>query len=252
MELCHVLQERRSNRHFSNDPIDRSEIERIISLASWAPSAGNRQPWKVAAVSPPRAKYIIDYFEPLAWEILYSTLRSVIAKDERFIGRKVSNRELTAATVDFVNREIFAKGAPWILVLYSDKITCLNFLHDFYAGISMAVARMMVKRGVWQKMKLLFFLLVSILNVIKIDRKTTVSSFSNYMYNLCLVAHDAGFHSCIQFSYSLIASRIRKHLQLPRNAEILGAVIIGKPQEESSRELARRVSERKPVAVRWS
>jgi len=42
---------RRSIRRYSDQPIPRSLLERLLTAAIWAPNAHNRQPWRFAAVT---------------------------------------------------------------------------------------------------------------------------------------------------------------------------------------------------------
>lgn len=50
MELMDVIRKRRAVREYTNAPIERSVIERLISAAILAPSARNLQPWAFAAL----------------------------------------------------------------------------------------------------------------------------------------------------------------------------------------------------------
>ncbi len=45
MELDKAIQERRSTREFSSEPVAKEDIYKLIESARLAPSAGNRQPW---------------------------------------------------------------------------------------------------------------------------------------------------------------------------------------------------------------
>lgn len=45
MELDKAIRERRSTRKFDTKKIDKSDINKLIESARWAPSAGNRQNW---------------------------------------------------------------------------------------------------------------------------------------------------------------------------------------------------------------
>jgi len=45
------LTERRSVRAFTDNPISEEDLLRLVGLASWAPSAGNRQDWFFTAVA---------------------------------------------------------------------------------------------------------------------------------------------------------------------------------------------------------
>jgi nitroreductase len=51
MEALEALKERRSIRKFTQKPIDRKEIEKIIDAARFAPTALNIQPWEFIVVT---------------------------------------------------------------------------------------------------------------------------------------------------------------------------------------------------------
>jgi len=50
------MQARRSCRDFSDQPVSRELIERLIAVANTAPSGANRQPWRFVAVDDPAIK----------------------------------------------------------------------------------------------------------------------------------------------------------------------------------------------------
>lgn len=43
--LLDVMRTRRSVRQYQSDPLDDKTVARLLTAASWAPSAGNAQPW---------------------------------------------------------------------------------------------------------------------------------------------------------------------------------------------------------------
>lgn len=49
-ELLDLVATRRSVRSFTDEPVDDATVLRLVEAARWAPSAGNRQPWRVVAV----------------------------------------------------------------------------------------------------------------------------------------------------------------------------------------------------------
>lgn len=55
-EFQERMNERRSVRKFSSDPVPRELIETAIRTASTAPSGAHRQPWRFVAVSDPEVK----------------------------------------------------------------------------------------------------------------------------------------------------------------------------------------------------
>jgi coenzyme F420-0:L-glutamate ligase / coenzyme F420-1:gamma-L-glutamate ligase len=56
MELHNFLRSRRSIRRFKPEPIEDTVIERILTTATYAPSAHNRQPWRFCVIKDPAAK----------------------------------------------------------------------------------------------------------------------------------------------------------------------------------------------------
>jgi nitroreductase len=48
-ELMQLIKARRSTRSFTEEPVDRSDVERLVEAARWAPSAYNLQAWKFVA-----------------------------------------------------------------------------------------------------------------------------------------------------------------------------------------------------------
>ena len=51
MDVLKVIEERRSTRAFLEKPVDRDTLERLLDLATQAPSAINLQPWEFTVVS---------------------------------------------------------------------------------------------------------------------------------------------------------------------------------------------------------
>jgi len=54
--LMDALRTQRSARRFSSQPVPDEAIRTIIRAATWAPSAGNRQPWRFVVVRDPAIK----------------------------------------------------------------------------------------------------------------------------------------------------------------------------------------------------
>jgi nitroreductase len=51
MDLLKAMEERRSSRAFLDKPVDRETLEKLLRLATQAPSAINLQPWEITVVS---------------------------------------------------------------------------------------------------------------------------------------------------------------------------------------------------------
>ncbi|MCZ7539141.1 MAG: nitroreductase family protein [Anaerolineae bacterium] len=50
------MQARRSVRRYSERPVSRAALERLLEAARWAPSAHNRQPWRFAVLIEPEPR----------------------------------------------------------------------------------------------------------------------------------------------------------------------------------------------------
>lgn len=69
-----LIRQRRSIRHFTVDAIPRAVVESVLTAATWAPSAHNRQPWRFVVIETPAAR------ERLAWA-MGDRLRRDLAAD---------------------------------------------------------------------------------------------------------------------------------------------------------------------------
>jgi F420 biosynthesis protein FbiB-like protein len=56
MTALDVIRARRSIRRYTDQPVNRALIETVLEVATHAPSAHNRQPWRFAVVTSPEAK----------------------------------------------------------------------------------------------------------------------------------------------------------------------------------------------------
>ena len=51
MDVYEAVRTRRSVRNFTNQPVPREALERVLSAAAWAPSGSNIQPWHIYVVT---------------------------------------------------------------------------------------------------------------------------------------------------------------------------------------------------------
>ena len=56
MNVLDAISTRRSVRKYKLDPIPDEDLEKILTSAQIAPSAGNKQPWRFVVVSDPETK----------------------------------------------------------------------------------------------------------------------------------------------------------------------------------------------------
>ena len=99
-ETLHTIYERRSVRKFKNNPINKLQIEQVITAGRMAPSAMNKQPWKF---------YVLTNKEKIK---LYSSLISNVVKNLHHLTLKTS--------IDKDSDPIF-HGAPVVIFISAPK-----------------------------------------------------------------------------------------------------------------------------------
>ena len=62
MDLYDAMSTLRAVRRLKPDPIPSDVLTRILTAATWAPSGGNRQCWRIIAVREPRLKEKLELF----------------------------------------------------------------------------------------------------------------------------------------------------------------------------------------------
>jgi nitroreductase len=66
-----ALRAQRSARRFSDQPVSDATIRTVLRAATWAPSAGNRQPWRFVVVRDPERKLRIGQWYDEGSRIAY-------------------------------------------------------------------------------------------------------------------------------------------------------------------------------------
>lgn len=61
MDVFEAIQERRSIRAYTDKPVEREKIEKIIEAGRLAPSARNTEPWHFIAVTDPKKREILAH-----------------------------------------------------------------------------------------------------------------------------------------------------------------------------------------------
>ncbi len=104
-EFYEELDERRSTRHFSSEPVPRELIELAILSAGTAPSGAHQQPWTFVAVSDP---------------LLKQRVREAAEREERdfYAGRAPEAWLEALAPLGTDEHKAHLTDAPWVVVLF--------------------------------------------------------------------------------------------------------------------------------------
>ncbi len=99
------MQQRRTTRHFSTEPVSRALIEWAIRTAGSAPSGAHQQPWTFVAVSDPETK---------------RRIREAAEKEERafYSGRAPQEWIDALAPLGTDEHKPHLTDAPWVVVLF--------------------------------------------------------------------------------------------------------------------------------------
>ncbi len=132
----HLIQGRRSIRRYEDRPVAREVIEQILTAATWAPSAHNRQPWRFCVVGEAETKQRLSARMSDQW-------RRDLGKDgadPAFVEKRIaiSHARLTGAaaliiaSVSMDDMDVYPDAqraeAEWLMAVQSTALACQNLL----------------------------------------------------------------------------------------------------------------------------
>lgn len=192
MKLEDAILNRRSIRKFKNDDIPSSEIEELLKLASWAPSANNFQMWFFYAIHCPEVK------ENIA-RAIEKKLEEILRWPEfEPLKERLSNMSRYAR---------YIREAPWLIVF------CLEESKSTFEEI-------LIKKGLDRE------------KLEKWRPHADIQSVSAAIQNFLLSAHAKGFGAVWMVGPLFAAEELEKILQVPQGRRIIALVPLGYPDEK--------------------
>jgi nitroreductase len=64
VDVFEAIKGRRSIRQFTDEPIGKDALEKLLDAARWAPTASNQQRWRFVVITSPSVKKLIKQFAP--------------------------------------------------------------------------------------------------------------------------------------------------------------------------------------------
>ena len=95
--LYEAMRTLRAVRRLKPDPIPDDVLRRVLEAATWAPSGGNRQPWRIIAVKDPERKRRLGDHYRKRWEVFSKSYRAAFPADVPPEVRKRNERMLAAS-----------------------------------------------------------------------------------------------------------------------------------------------------------
>ena len=191
MNLPELLRTRRSVRRFRADPPPDEILEGLIALATLAPSASNKQPWRFLVV---QRRALI--------EAMAAAVRSALAEVTRHV--PAESQPALAAYGDYFTR---FEGAPTVIVPIARGHTVLSNLvsGEIDPGLRATITAM--------------------------ERGSGLVGASLALGHLLLGAHDAGLGASAMTGPLLAEPALRSLLEVPASWTLVALVALGYPDE---------------------
>ena len=123
-----ILSTTRSIRRISDKPIDDEVLNRVLQAAIWAPSGGNRQPWRIIAVRDRAIKQQLSDIYAQRWsEYVDMNMKRVEGMPENIVVMRKSPSILATAHSDI--HTICIRGA------HTNQVTVLHEIAHLSIGI---------------------------------------------------------------------------------------------------------------------
>jgi nitroreductase len=80
LDVFEAMRTTRAVRKLRPDPIPDAVLTRVLEAATWAPSGGNRQPWRIVAVRSPETKRAFQQLYDAPWHRYAEAQRQAMAR----------------------------------------------------------------------------------------------------------------------------------------------------------------------------
>jgi nitroreductase len=218
MEVLEGIKTRQSYRAFKQNPILRSDLEKIVEAANNSPSYTNTQPWELAVVTGKKkadlAKQLIklaktdaplspDILKPAGWPPQMEA-RS----------REHGSRRLNTLGIERTDQE------------GREKLRLMNY--QFYNAPCAVFLFMDGSLGEW-----------------------SIFDTGLFTQNLILAAHSLGIGSCIQASVVDYAKEIKKFLDIDESKKMLVCIALGYPDPGARLNTYRSLKKKPEESMIW-
>ncbi|HEX8989845.1 MAG TPA: nitroreductase family protein [Rhodocyclaceae bacterium] len=250
------MRERRAVRHYSEAQIGDALLSEVLELASWAPSPGNTQAWKVIALSHRASADVIERFELAGWESVFPVLGQVLRNGgvappsaSPGGGQAATSAEWNRHVMDMYRDHFEVKGAPRLVFVYR-SVDRKRYVDLFLLSLSTLIQRAREQSSWLQGLRHFLSSLRNVPTLIRVNALTRTLGLANFTYAITLAAHARGLATCIQSNYLNVQRDLRRYLGLGKDVDIVASVLIGYKATNASvvPELFRT---RKPVPIEW-
>lgn len=198
----HIVDEaitsRRSIRAFLPKPVERSDIEALLEVASRAPSGSNTQPWKVKVVTGAALKSLSD-----------EILKAYLDPEQATLHNEEYNYYPKQWVAPYVDRR---RKVGW------DLYALMGLTRDNKAGMQAQHSRNYT------------FFDAPVGLIFTVDRVMEQGSWLDYgmfLQNIMIAARGRGLDTCPQAAFTQFHSVIARELNLPANEQLVCGMALG-------------------------
>ena len=209
--LYEAMSTLRAVRRLRPDPIPGDVLRRVIQAACWAPTGGNRQPWKIVAVRNADAKRRLQELYIGPWRAYAKEHRALL---DRVPAERRGKEERMIAAADHLAENLHQ--APVILIV------CFN-------PKQMAITDARLDR----------------------PSVVGGGSVYTAVQNLMLACRAEGLGCCLTTLLCAVEAQVRELLRIPEPWATCGAIPIGWPASRGHGPISRRPPEKMAFADAW-
>lgn len=228
MEFEAVVRGRCSVRHYRDEPLSRETIDELVEEASWAPSGGNLQPWRVLILEPSEVRLFLNRFESDALDSVFPAAKLAALEAARREGRRLDTRILHEQLELGLPAHLMSPAPPsHLLVVYTENETLRQAARLLRSWVSLFWFRVRNKPDMRSKVRYSWLTLAGFPAFWESSRRVRWVGVSGFVHTLVLSAANRGIASCIHASFNHLGGAVKRYLGLRRNQEILAIVSLG-------------------------
>jgi nitroreductase len=200
-----VYLNRKSVRHFGEQELSFEQVQELLDIASWAPSAGNFQPWRVLALNAEQTQALRDLHE---FEGYQSAFSSALISVQEHSGKK--GRESVETLMRLYETDLKARGRPLALVIYSESWGLATYFKHAKAALQVMVFRALNASSWLDRFRIVGSTVSRAWGDFKLSSKVEDDSVLCFTMGILLAAEARGLAGCFQSCY---LKQIQKFLQ---------------------------------------
>lgn len=201
MNILEAISHRQSIRAFEKKQVNKDIIDKILSTASFAPSGGNTQPWKIYVLSLEKMK----------------TLENSVLK------------QLDEGNSEKTNFNIYPPDMP---DRFKDHIrACGLLMYD-----ALAIKKDDFEGRLNQLKKNFSFFDAPVGMIVTVDKLADVNGWGHvghFLQNICLASLYYGLGTCLQESWSMYPQTVKKHVEFSDEEVLWCGIALGYPDQTS-------------------